>query len=71
MSGVTNIERVREQFNSGAARYGRGATGWHIRYAARLAELSPLAPKMVVLDAGCGTGLATFPAADTVGPTGS
>jgi ubiquinone/menaquinone biosynthesis C-methylase UbiE len=71
MSGVTNIERVCEQFNSGAAGYGHGATEWHIRYATRLVQLSPLAPKMVVLDAGCGTGLATFPAADTVGPEGA
>jgi SAM-dependent methyltransferase len=64
-------EQVTAGFARAAGRYGTGSSpGFFTEMAARLIDLAGVGPGMRVLDAGCGTGAVTLPAAQKVGPGG-
>jgi ubiquinone/menaquinone biosynthesis C-methylase UbiE len=62
--------RVTAAYTALADRWDTSGASWNQPVAARLVALARLAPGMRVLDAGCGAGAASIPAAAVVGPRG-
>lgn len=64
------IPRQEVAWSTLAARWDTAGAAWNGPVAERLVELADLQPGMAVLDAGCGTGAASIPAARAVAPGG-
>jgi SAM-dependent methyltransferase len=70
VTGSDLPRRVVGAYTALAGRWDTGGAAWNQPVATRLVSLARLAPGMHVLDAGCGAGAVTIPAARAVGPGG-
>jgi len=70
VSGSDLTARVAGAYTTLAPRWDTSGAAWNQPVAARLLDLTGLAPGMHVLDVGCGAGAVSIPAARAVAPGG-